>query len=50
MIWPVLGLYRALRGRSWCDVPQYARVVNHYNVAPDLRRINLGVRLVRRLP
>ena len=47
MIWSVLGLYRVRRGGSWINDPQSARFADRYNVAPSLRSINHGARLVR---
>lgn len=47
MIWPVLGRYRVYRGGSWRSGLLYARVAYRYNVAPSLRSINHGARLVR---
>jgi len=43
---PDSGSSRVLRGGSWNDYPQSCRVSLRYFIAPDLRSINLGFRLV----
>ena len=39
---------RVIRGGSWDDVPQFARVAYRNGRTPDSRYYDLGVRLVRR--
>jgi formylglycine-generating enzyme required for sulfatase activity len=47
---PTLGPYRALRGGSWLNGPQFARVASRFYNAPGARRNDLGVRLLRAAP
>ena len=41
------GTYRVLRGRSWCNYPQYCRVANRSDSTPSVRDGNIGFRLAR---
>jgi formylglycine-generating enzyme required for sulfatase activity len=47
---PASGSYRVRRGGCWNFVPQRARVASRYGDAPDHRRSDLGVRLLRTTP
>ena len=45
-----LWLYRTIRGGCWVGGVRVAGVADHDHDPPDLRLLNLGVRLVRRAP
>jgi formylglycine-generating enzyme required for sulfatase activity len=47
---PATGVRRVVRGGSWSDLPQAARVAARLDVAPADRADYLGVRLVRTVP
>jgi formylglycine-generating enzyme required for sulfatase activity len=47
---PASGSYRVLRGGSWSNIPQYARVAIRSFDGPGYGRRDLGVRLLRTAP
>jgi len=47
---PASGSLRVVRGGSWYDAPQYARVAIRFNDSPGVRDRTLGFRLLRTAP